>query len=78
MTYEFHAETWHTVHIGVSKHRVASIKEPLPEPLWDPVQLKGELVKIDGIFYTVAGAETYNIPRSPEHPYRKSFALMVV
>lgn len=52
-------------------------KEQLPEDLWDPGQMKGETVEIDGKQYQVLGVETYQIFRSPQSPYRLSFGLLV-
>jgi hypothetical protein len=51
--------------------------EQIPAEMWDPGQLKGEDVLIDGTPHRVRGVETFCICRSPDFPYRKSFGLLV-
>lgn len=51
--------------------------EQMPDDLWDPNYMYGEQVSIDGHTYTVKGVETFAIARSPEHPYRLGFSLLV-
>ena len=52
-------------------------QEQMPEDLWNPDDLKGETVLIDGEEHMVMGVETFAVQRSPSHPYRHSFGLMV-
>lgn len=48
-----------------------------PEEFWNPNQLVGELIKINGQEYKVRGVEAYKIHISPEHPYRLGFGILV-
>jgi hypothetical protein len=75
MTREFHAEDWFTV---TGYGPFASFgNEQMPDDLWDPRQMVGEEVLIDGARYRVLAAETFSVPRSPDRPYRRSFSLLV-
>lgn len=52
-------------------------KEQLPNDLYDPSFLRGEIVEIDSVQYKVVGVETFAIARSKEHPYSLDFGLLV-
>lgn len=52
-------------------------KDQCPEDLWDLNDLRGERVRIDGVPFEVRGVETFAIHRSPDHPYRLGFGLLV-
>lgn len=74
MVKKFHAVDWW-------EHRgrpVANIKDNpyLPE-LWEPNDLRGETVEIDGRQYRVHGIETFCNMRTPDHPYKLMFSLAV-
>ena len=56
---------------------VYSIVESLPEGMWNPDDLRGMKVKIDGKEYTVKGVEAFKIGIAPNNPYRLSFGLLV-
>lgn len=45
--------------------------------IYDPDIFSGTEVWIDDSPYQVTGVETFCIARSPEHPYRGNFALLV-
>lgn len=45
--------------------------------LFDPHQLDGWYVRIDGKTYLVLDADAFAIHRSKDHPYRLPFALLV-
>ncbi len=49
----------------------------MPSDLWDPKQLVGETIELDGKVVEVTGAGGFAIHRSPEHPYRLDFELIV-
>jgi hypothetical protein len=51
--------------------------DQIPQGMWDPCALKGKTVAIDGETHRVVGVETFSICRSPDHPYVKSFGLLV-
>lgn len=56
--------------IGVSK-------EQIPDGMWDPRDLLGEVVEIDGEFFLVNGVEMFKTIISPENPYKWDFGLLV-
>lgn len=73
--YSFHAQYWHEIS-GLGK--VAEIgPDHLPHGMYDPRQLRGHDVEIDGVVYRVKAVETFAIPRSPSHPYRDWFGLVI-
>jgi len=45
--------------------------------LWEPENLKGHAVIINGVVRMCTGVETYQIMRSRKHPYRLGFGLLV-
>lgn len=51
--------------------------DQLPEGMYDPVDLKGKPVVIDGKICRVRGVGTFAIPRSADNPYRSAFELFV-
>lgn len=48
-----------------------------PDGMWNPSDLVGEIVKINGEMFTIKGVEKFLIGISPENPYRLQFSLMV-
>lgn len=49
----------------------------LPDGIWDPFDLAGETVLLDGIKQRVLGVEAFCVHRTPEHPYRLAFGIVV-
>lgn len=49
----------------------------LPEGMWEPWDLTGEVVKLAGVEVKITGVDAFCIARSPSSPYRLPFALMV-
>jgi len=63
----------------VSNRGVAysSVKWKLPEGMWEPWDLRGETVLLCGVEVKILAVDAFAIMRSPDHPYRHSFALLV-
>jgi len=49
----------------------------LPEGMWEPWDLTGQTVLLCGKEVVVTGVDAFCINRSPDNPYRLSFAIMV-
>jgi hypothetical protein len=54
---------------------IASFIRP-PKDVHDPVQLMGQVVRIDGHDHLVKGVETFAITRDDEHPYQLPFSIL--
>ena len=44
---------------------------------WNPEELNGKMVNIDGDMYRVRGVDMFRPLISPEHPYRNTIGLLV-
>lgn len=49
----------------------------LEEGEWEPWDITGETVLLNGVEVKVTGVDAFCSMRSPESPYRQSFAVMV-
>lgn len=76
MTYEFKADDWVEIS-GRGSEALFNDASQLPDEIWDPGQLVGQDVVIDGKGWRVTGAETFSMSRSQDHPYRFGFGLLV-
>ena len=56
---------------------IAIPKEQIPEGMWDPADLAGLTVTINGEEFLVRAVETFAVSRSPEWPYNHYFAILV-
>lgn len=56
---------------------IAKLPKEFYDEYYDPVQLVGKEVSVNGKVFTVHNVETYMINRSPEHPYKLSCGLLV-
>lgn len=56
---------------------IEELPEEFYEKYFDPNQLIGEKVKINGETFTVAATETYAISRSVDYPYYFSCGILV-
>lgn len=51
-------------------------KDQWPTDLWNPKDLVGEMVSIDGVEHLVRGVEAFVINVSPTYPYRGAFGIL--
>jgi hypothetical protein len=49
----------------------------MPQDLWEPNDLQGTEVCIDGVAYYVKAVESFCIARSPQYPYCLDLGLVV-
>lgn len=49
----------------------------LPPGIWEPGDLCGWTVLVDGAVFTVKAVEAFAINRTPDFPYRLSFGLLI-
>jgi len=55
----------------------SSSKWRLPEDVWEPWDLSGEVVRLAGVEVKIIGVDAFAIGRSKSHPYTLPFALLV-
>lgn len=72
-SYQLHALDWFNI-AGVGRVAVVST----PEGIWEPNDLAGLVVDIDGSSFVVQSVETHCISRSPKRPYRGPCGLLVI
>jgi hypothetical protein len=72
--YSFRALEW--VSIGAREEAIIAAL-PQVSTLYDPAQLVGQHVRIDGAEWLVTKTDTFAVPRGSDHPYRHSFGLVV-
>jgi hypothetical protein len=58
--------------------KVERLPEQFYEQYYDPKQLVGKQVDIDGVVYTVAAAETYAVSTSIDYPNYFSVDIAVI
>ena len=69
----FAAAEW----IDLGARGVIAVIAALPDGLYDPTQLIGRCVVIDGKEWRVRAAEAHAVPRGPHRPYKGAFGLLV-
>lgn len=73
----FKADDWYEIKDRGQVAAIGMLPEAFYEQYYDPDELKGELVEIDGKVYKVEGVESFCIYRSIDFPYRHSVGLLV-